>query len=357
MLKTWFKNSITLLAFSALIFVVLLVLLFTGIIDEYNGNLLAVAGIYVIIALSLNLITGFTGQLALGQAGFMAVGAYTTAIFVMRFNFPLVAALIVGGLVTAIFGIIIGFPTLRLRGDYLAIATLGFGEIIRVLMNNLEPLTGGAAGLKGIPPFSSTGDFLMDLLIRFSWVFIFTVLTIVLMSNLIKSSTGRAIISIREDEIAANSMGINTAYYKILAFTLSGFIAGVGGGLYATYFGYLNPLMFGFLNSVNFVVIIVLGGLGSITGTILAGVAFTYAQEWLRVLGDFRLAVFGLALVIVMIFWPGGLMGNREFSVIRFVNRVIKREITFGTIARSIVKLFKRDTKKGALAKKNGEVK
>ncbi|MCR4434303.1 MAG: branched-chain amino acid ABC transporter permease [Clostridiales bacterium] len=326
MKKNRIFNAVVILGASVVVFVILAALQYIGVIDEYNGQLLTLSGIYIVVALSLNLITGFTGQLALGQAGFMSVGAYTTAIAIMKFHVPMLLAILIGGLVAAVFGIIIGFPTLRLRGDYLAIATLGFGEIIRVLMINLGSLTGGAAGLKGIPAFSETENFVLDAVIKFSWVYVFAVITIVIISNLINSSPGRAIISIREDEIAANSMGINIAYYKIFSFTLSAFLAGVGGGLYGIYMGYLNPTMFGFMPSMNIVVIVVLGGLGSITGTVVASVAFTYIQEWLRVFKDLRLVIFGLALILVMIFWPKGLLGNKELSISGFLRKLFKRE-------------------------------
>lgn len=340
MIKDRKSNFLSLLLVSLVIYVILAVLLYTGVIDEYNGQLLTLAGIYIIVSLSVNLISGFTGQLVLGQAGFMCIGAYVTAIIVMKFHVPLVLAFVVGGLTAAVFGFIIGFPTLRLRGDYLAITTLGFGEIVRVIMVNLD-VTGGAAGLKGIPPFSDTGDFRFDDIIKYSWVFLFVILTIAFMSNLIKSSHGRAIISIREDEIAANSMGINVFYYKMFSFTLSAFIAGIGGGLYAIYFGYLNPAMFGFLNSVNFVIIPVLGGLGSITGTIISGLAFTYILEWFRIFGDFRLVIFPIALIVVMLFWPKGLLGTNEMSVVWFVKKLLAGEYTFSKIKASLAGLPK----------------
>ncbi len=341
MRKSKLSNFLTLLVVSVIVFVILIALMYTGIIDEYNGLLLTLAGIYFIISLSLNLITGFIGQFALGQAGFMCVGAYTSAIMVINLHLPLFVAILIGGLVTAIFGFLIGAPTLRLRGDYLAIVTLGFGEIIRVIMINLGSLTGGAAGLKGIPPFSDTGDIMLDNLIRFAWVYGFAIIALVVMSNLIKSSHGRAIISIREDEIASNSMGINVSYYKVFAFMVSAFFAGIGGGLYASYFGYLNPDMFKWLSSVNFVVIIVLGGLGSITGTLIASVAFTYIQEWLRVFGDLRLVIFGLALILIMLFWQRGIMGTKEFSVVTFVRKLFAGEYKPANIKKAIIKLGK----------------
>lgn len=327
-LKNRAFNTLTLTLVSTVLFVILVILQYFKIISEYTGLLLTLAGIYVIVSLSLNLITGFTGQLSLGHAGFMCVGAYTTAIAIIKYGMPIPIALILGGIMTALFGLAIGIPTLRLRGDYLAITTLGFGEIIRVIIVNLDSLTGGAAGLKGIPTFSNTGDFIIDAIIRFSWVYIVMILVIAVIHNLINSSQGRAIISIREDDIASTSMGVNVAYYKIYAFTLSAFIAGVGGGLYAIFFGYLNPAMFGWLNSVNFVVIVVLGGMGSITGTIIAAVVFTYLQEWLRVFADFRLVIFGLALIILMIFWPKGLMGNKELSITGFFRQLRSGEFS-----------------------------
>lgn len=346
MIKIRKFNFLSILSFTVGIYFILVVLLFTGIIDEYNGQLLTLAGIYIIVSLSVNLITGFTGQLVLGQAGFMCIGAYATAITVMKFNVPLIFAFIIGGLVTAVFGLIIGFPTLRLRGDYLAITTLGFGEIVRVIMVNLESLTGGAAGLKGIPQFSATGNFIWDEIIKFSWVFLFVVLTAALISNLIKSSHGRSLISIREDEIAANSMGINVFYYKMFSFTLSAFIAGLGGGLYAIYFGYLNPVMFGFINSVNFVIIPVLGGLGSITGTILSGVAYTFILEWFRIFGDFRLVIFPIALIAVMLFWPKGLLGSSELSIVRSARKLLIGEYTVQNIKSQVDGFIKKHKKK-----------
>lgn len=286
--------------------------IYGGIIDNYTAQLLTLGGINVIIAMSLNLITGFTGQLALGQAGFMAVGSYTTAVLVMQGHLPLVPAILIGGLVAAALGLLIGFPTLKLRGDYLAIVTLGFGEIIRVVMVYLERFTGGAAGLKGIPGFTS--DILLRPSLSFLVVFVFMVVTVFGVTKLIKSSQGRAILSIREDEIASNAMGINVFYYKMFAFTLSAFIAGIGGGLYAPVFRYLNPTMFNFLKSVDFLIIVVLGGMGSITGTVLAGFVLTYLQEFLRVLNDYRLVIYPLLLIVMMLYKPTGLMGNREFS-------------------------------------------
>ncbi len=325
-MKKNIANGLTLAAIAVVFTGILAALVYIGVIDEYTAQILTLAGINIIVALSLNLISGFTGQLALGHAGFMAVGAYTTAVCIMKFNFPMLLAILTSGLVTAVFGLIIGFPTLRLRGDYLAIVTLGFGEIIRVIMINLEQITGGAAGLKGIPSF--TEDILLAPALSMLWVFSVMIITIILMSNLIKSSYGRAVLSVREDEIAANSMGINVFYYKMYAFTISAFIAGVGGGLYAPFFGYLNPTMFNFLKSVDFLVIVVLGGMGSITGTVIAGFVLTYLQEFLRFLRDYRLVIYPLLLIFIMLFRPSGLMGNREISILALWQRLFKSDRT-----------------------------
>src|SRR5690606_31095179 len=194
-------------------------------------------GINIILAVSLNLIVGFTGQLALGHAGFMAVGAYVSAVFTLKLGQPYLLAVLAGSLAAGLVGIVIGLPTLRLRGDYLAIATLGFGEIVRGLLVNIE-YVGGAAGLNGIPKMTN-----------WTWLFLFTVATVLLIKNFINSSHGRACIAIREDEIAADAMGINTTFYKVLAFSIGAFFAGLAGALYAHYFFLIQPQSFSFLKS------------------------------------------------------------------------------------------------------------
>jgi branched-chain amino acid transport system permease protein len=286
--------------------------IFGGLIDAYTAQVFTLGGINVIVALSLNLVSGFAGQLALGQAGFMAVGAYTTAFITMQWQAPLLAAIIAGGAVTALFGLAIGLPALKLRGDYLAIVTLGFGEIIRVIMINLEGVTGGAAGLKGIPSFTAIVVFRPTA--AFLWVYGFMVLTLFFMVHLLNAAPGRAILAVREDEIAAGAVGINVFYYKMLAFTLAAFLAGLAGGLYAPFFRYLNPTMFNFLKSCDFLIIVVIGGMGSITGTVIAGLTLTYLQELLRIVGDYRLVIYPVLLILVMLFRPSGLMAGRELT-------------------------------------------
>lgn len=318
-----YRNFAFLGILSAIVVIVPTLLIEVEVIDEYTAQILTLAGVNAVIAVSLNLISGVTGQLALGHAGFMAIGAYTTAFLTMRAGLPLPLAIIGAGVVTAFFGFIIGFPTLKLTGDYLAIVTLGFGEIIRVVMTNMKGVTGGAAGLKGVPGF--TADILEQPVVSFAVVTGVLILIVALISNFLRSSYGRAIISIREDEIAASSNGIPVFFYKMFAFTLSAFIAGVGGGLYAPFFGYLNPTMFNYLKSVDFLIIVVLGGMGSITGTIISSYVLTYLQELLRFLKDYRLVIYPLILILIMLFRPKGLLGRAEFSPTSLLDKLGKR--------------------------------
>ena len=271
-------------------------------IDQYYLRIIIFIGINVIMALGLNLITGLTGQLSLGHAAFMSIGAYTAAILTMKAGFPFGASLLMGALTAAFFGIIIGFPTLRLNGDYLAIATLGFAEIVKVLLLNMD-ITGGALGLSPIP--SDT---------NLSLVLILAILTIWVMYRIQYSRFGRGIQAIREDEIAAESMGINTTMYKIQAFAIGSFFAGLGGGLYAHYIQFISPNDFGFLKSVDLISMVVLGGMGSIPGTILGATILTAAPEILRPMAQYRMLIYGLLLVVMMIFRPNGLLGGVEIG-------------------------------------------
>lgn len=266
-----------------------------GIINRYYAGILLSACINVILVVSLNLTTGFLGQLTLGHAGFMAVGAYasaycTKAVFTFLpgiISFPL--ALLVGGLVAVVFGIIIGFPTLRLRGDYLAIITLAFGEVIRTILLNLD-FVGGAKGYSGITRYSN-----------FTWAYFIAVITIVIVIALVKSRHGRAIISVREDEIAAEASGINTSYYKILAFVFAAFFAGIAGGLYAHYMGIIEPKTFTFNKSIEILVMVVLGGMGNIKGAVISAIALTILPEMLRSAASYRTLMYALALIGMML--------------------------------------------------------
>ena len=257
-----------------LINTVLVVLLFfalqalsAGVLSTYQNKVLLLVGINIILAVSLNVATGYLGQLPLGHAGFMAVGAYTSALFTKYCTWPepvaFAAGLALGAAMACIFGILIGIPALRLSGDYLAILTLGFGEIIRITLNNIDNVLGfslfyGAKGLKNIPKYS-------DLLS----VFLCVVLTCFFIHTMIKSRHGRAVLAIRDNEIAAESCGIQTTYYKVMAFAFSAAFAGLAGGLYAGYLGVLDPASFDFMKSIEILVMVVLGGMGS--GPVLGG--------------------------------------------------------------------------------------
>ncbi|MCL2842556.1 MAG: branched-chain amino acid ABC transporter permease [Oscillospiraceae bacterium] len=289
----------------------------------HSNNVIQV-GFFIILAVSLNLSTGYLGQLPLGHAGFMAVGAYAGAIFWRSGLLPSEASLVVGlllaGVVAAIFGVLIGIPALRLKGDYLAIITLGFGEIIRVLINNLPAITGGAQGLLGIPRYST-----------FLVVYICVILTCGAIHMLMKSRHGRAILSIRENEIAAESCGIKTTYYKVLAFAASAFFAGVAGALFAGNLGILVPGDFDFMASINILMIVVLGGMGSMAGSVIAAAILTSLPVVMQPLAQYRMIIYALLLILVMIFKPSGLLGTYDFSLSRVIERLVRR-ITAGRI-------------------------
>lgn len=286
-----------------------------GLIDDYVMATIATLCINIVLAVSLNLITGFTGQFSLGHAGFMAIGAYATGLITIAIptagGFAL--GLAVGGLLSALVGFLIGLPTLRLRGDYLAIATLGLAEIIRILLNNLE-FTNGAAGLAGIPQ-------LMD----WNWFFILTVGSVLLIRNFLRSRHGRDAIAIREDEIAAESIGVDATRAKVLSFTVGAFFGGLAGGMYAAYFYFIKPDTFGFLKSIDILVIVVLGGLGSLSGSVIAAILLAIISTVLQQFTAVRMILYALLLVIIMVFRPQGLMGSREVSLHIF-GRLFRRK-------------------------------
>lgn len=290
-----------------------------GVVNRAQSSVILQVGIYIILAVSLNIVTGYLGQLPLGHAGFMAVGAYAGAIFwksAVASSLPSSLAIVLGlflaGIVAAIFGVLIGIPALRLRGDYLAIITLGFGEIIRVCIINLSGLTGGTPGLMGIPKHSS-----------FLVVFIAVVFACTIIHMMMKSRHGRAILSIRENEIAAESCGINITYYKVLAFAVSAFFAGVAGALYAGYQGLLTPKSFDFMASINILVMVVLGGMGSMVGSVIAAAVLTSLPLALQSLNTYRMVIYSILLIVVMIFKPSGLMGTYDFSMSTLLEKLI----------------------------------
>jgi branched-chain amino acid transport system permease protein len=316
---------------------ILVPMLLNDTIDSYTRRILNLCAIYAIVALSMNLVNGFCGLFSLGQAGFMAIGAYTVAIFTVpaemrpdifyivpmnpvlaNIEMPFPVAMLLGGVLAAGFAFLIGFPVLRLKGDYLAIATLGFSEIIRVVFTNLQTITNGSLGIKNIPTLSNM-----------TVIYIVMIIVVIILALLLSSSYGRAIKAIREDEIVAESLGINLLKHKMIAFIGSGFFAGIGGGLYAAFLGTVDPKNFMFILTFNFLLIIVLGGLGSLTGTVISAFIITYGLEIMRffdeplTIGGFaiplfkpglRMVLFSALLMVIVIFWQKGLLGKTELT-------------------------------------------
>lgn len=300
-------------------------------IDPYVFTIIMYAGINIVLAVSLNLVNGFTGQFSMGHAGFMSVGGYLSAFITthvsegnpMFFNsasgtLVFLAALVAGGLGASAIGYLVGLPSLRLKGDYLAIVTLGFGEIIRVMILNIETI-GGARGMAGIPPLAT-----------FGWVYTLVIVSVFTVWRMIHSAHGRAFLAVREDEIAAEAMGVNTTRAKVRAFVLGAFFAGVAGGLFGHYLRYLNPQTFDFNRSFEIIIMVVLGGMGSVTGSVVAAVFLTVIREALRPLQeitriDFRMVIYSLMLIALMLTRPNGLFGTREYT--DFLPRGLRKKL------------------------------
>ncbi|MGB4590117.1 MAG: branched-chain amino acid ABC transporter permease [Clostridiaceae bacterium] len=292
------KQNIIKTALIVAIYLVVALLMNADIIDSYLFLNIVSIGINIILAVSLNLITGFTGQFSLGHAAFMAIGAYTSGIITAKLGLPFIVGIIAAALVAAIAGLLIGIPTLRLKGDYLAIATLGFGEIVRIIGLNWD-YVGGAMGLNDIPRYTN-----------WTWLFAFIVITIVIISNFINSYNGRAVISIKEDEIASTSMGVNTSYYKVLVFSMGAFFAGIAGALYANYFYFIKPDSFGFMKSVDILVIVVLGGLGNIKGSVISAIALSLISLSLQGMASLRMVIYAVILFVMMVYKPQKLVSK-----------------------------------------------
>ncbi len=316
---------------TAILFTVLFLLISGRTLNNYWSGVVVLICINVILAVSLNLVTGILGQLVLGHAGFMLVGAYAAANFTravvtngtMSLYVALPIAMVIGGLVAAVFGVVIGIPALRLRGDYLAIITLGFGEIIRVMANAsfLQPVTNGAMGLS-VKTFSNR----TDPGAMFVFAFVVMALVIVISYTFGRSRHGRSVIAIREDEIAAEAMGVNTTYYKLFAFVLAAFIAGVAGALYAHHIGMIDPSKFDFNRSVEILIMVVLGGMGSISGSVISATVLTILPELLRGFSDYRMLLYSIILICVMLFRPSGLLGRYEISLPKLVDKLLHRK-------------------------------
>ncbi|WP_419881757.1 branched-chain amino acid ABC transporter permease [Peribacillus sp. B-H-3] len=286
---------------SAVFFGVVQIMINGGSLNPFYVNMLVFMGINIILAVSLHLIIGITGQFSIGHAGFLAVGAYGSAVISMKLEMPFFAALIIGGLVAALAGMIIGIPSLRLKGDYLAIATLGFGEIVRIIFLNIDYI-GGASGMQ-VAHYTT-----------WPWVFGCVLVTIIVIRNFTNSTHGRACISVREDETAADAMGINTTYYKVIAFVIGSFFAGIAGALWAHNFYIIQPSNFGFLKSFDILIFVVLGGLGSLSGAVIAAILLTIISTFLQDYPETRMIIYSLVLIIMMLYRPQGLMGTRELT-------------------------------------------
>ncbi|MEI6465172.1 MAG: branched-chain amino acid ABC transporter permease [Verrucomicrobiota bacterium] len=284
---------------------------FSSQFDPYHLDVLTGIGINVILAVSLNLVNGYTGQFSLGHAGFMSVGAYLAAAVSVFLTPKLIGplasasafaqgaaflgALIVGGLAAALAGLVVGVPSLRLKGDYLALVTLGFGEIIRVVFQNIEVL-GGALGLNSIPPLTSI-----------FWVLAFVAVTVFVVTCIVHSTYGRGFLATHDDEIASAAVGLNPTRYKIVAFVIGAFFAGIAGGLYGHFKLTITPTGFDFTKSIEIVVMVILGGMGNTVGVVLAAILLTLLPELLRPIAEFRMIIYSLLLIVLMLVRPQGL--------------------------------------------------
>ncbi|MFA6937287.1 MAG: branched-chain amino acid ABC transporter permease [Treponema sp.] len=291
------------------------VLIQLRVINGYTAQILTLAGVNAIMAISVNVICGITGQLSLGQAGFQALGAYGVILLTANCHIPLGVSIVLAGLIAAFFGFLIGFPTLKLEGDYLAIVTLAFGEIIRVVLVNLKGITGGPNGKQFSTVFTTSLTY--GAMISYVAIIGSLVLIIVLLQNFLRSTYGRAILAVREDEIAANSNGVGVFKYKMVGFVIASFIAGIAGALYAPFIGFIKPDLASFNNSINALIYVVLGGMGSVTGSVIAAFVLTELQEVLRFLKDYRLLIYPVILILVMLFRPQGLLGTKELSFVK----------------------------------------
>lgn len=290
---------------------IILILTQLHVLNRYSLTVLRLVCINIILATSLNITVGNLGQITLGHAGFMSVGAYSAALFVKSGVVPgmggYILSLFIGGIFACILGILIGIPALRLKGDYLAIVTLAFGEIIRVLIEYFD-FTGGAQGLSGIPQMKS-----------FEVIYVITIICVACMYSVMTSRHGRAVLSIRENEIAAESSGINTTYYKTFAFALSAFFAGIAGAMYAQNIGVIDAKVFDYNKSFDILVMVVLGGMGSFTGAVISSTVLTIIPEYLRSFAGYRMIAYSIILIVMMIFRPEGLLGRKEFMLSKVI--------------------------------------
>lgn len=341
------KRRDSILTLIAIAIVLLLLFVANQVLPNYALHILNLCGVYIVVSLSMVLINGFLGLFSLGHAGFMAIGAYTVALLTLppttkvmlyyldpivpwlaEVEWPFLPAILLGGVLAAAAGLLIGAPVLRLKDDYLAIATLGFAEIIRIIFTNLQSVTNGSLGLKSLPKMHMDIPFTSLSLNMSACIWIAAILTVLFMVRLVRGSYGKAFQAIREDEIAAEAMGINVFKHKLLAFVIASFFAGIGGGLLGNIVGNIDPTVFRFVMTYNVVLIVVFGGIRSLTGGVFAAIVVTAAMEYMRFLDSsfylgpmkvagipgLRMVVFALLLMFIIIFKPKGIMGDREFS-------------------------------------------
>jgi branched-chain amino acid transport system permease protein len=283
----------------------------------YMSGILILSGINLMTVLGLSLLTGFTGMFSFGHAGFMAIGAYTAATMTMKFAIPFIPALLIGGIAAMIISLLLGKLTLNLKGDYFCIATLGFGEATRLILDNLQYF-GGARGLSGIPTQGTT-TLLNVVLINIVAVFVLV--------SIIRSRHGRNMVAIREEEMAAQVIGIDVFKYKLTALAISALYAGIAGGMLAHYLGYIQPTMFKMVKSTEMTIIVIFGGLGSVSGSVVGTVLLTFLPEILRSFSDLRLVIYGVAVILIMITRPQGLMGGKEISFKKIAHAIKNRKI------------------------------
>ena len=315
-MQRFHQKNLIWVASAVLVYLLLQVLVQVGVINFYYESTFINIMINIIFAVGLNLILGVAGQFSLGHAGFIAIGAYSAAIIGKAVSglAGLFAGMAVGVIISIVIAYLVGLPTLRLKGDYLAIATLGVAEIIRVALNNMK-ITNGAAGISGVP-----------LTTTWTIVYIALVLTTILVLNYANSSAGRATYAVLQDEIAAESMGVNVTRYKMLAFIIGAATASIGGTLTATYLGTVTPSDFTFMKSIDVLIIVVFGGIGSFTGSFVAAILLGIINTFLQPFGQLRMIIYAVALILIMIFRPGGLLGTWEFRFGTFLSNKFKKK-------------------------------
>lgn len=280
-------------------------------VNDYLLHVVIMIGIFSMLSLSLNVIIGYAGQFALGHAAFYGIGAYAAALLMLHINLSFWIALPASAAIAGVFGFLLGSPVIRLRGDYLGIVTLGFGEIVRLIFVGWVDLTRGPMGLPGIPAPTIFGFVFSDKLEFYYLILLLVLITYVVIHRLVHSGVGLSLLTIREDETLAQSVGIRPNYYKLLAFTVGGFFAGAAGAFWATYISYVSPDAFRYLDSVNILAMVILGGAASLPGSVLGAVILVAAPELLRYMSDYRMILLGLAIVLMMIFKPSGFWGEQ----------------------------------------------